>query len=103
MTRTDPHIAQWKLEIERCLSAPEPDYGKMAQIVADISGTSHDEPLRQAALQVLPSLRHAAAKSAGRGTREIARQRLGIVQDALHVLSAPRFGKRSHHQPIRQH
>ncbi|MES1148023.1 MAG: hypothetical protein ABUL53_02450 [Bradyrhizobium guangdongense] len=99
----DPHISQWKLEIERCLSAPEPDFRKMAQIVADISGASHDEPLRLAALQVLPSLRHAAAKSAGRGTREIARQRLGIVQHALHVLSAPRFGKRSHDQPIRHH
>ncbi|MGV7216904.1 hypothetical protein [Bradyrhizobium sp. UFLA05-112] len=99
----DPHIRHWKLAIERCMSAPEPDYGKTAEIVAEIAGASRDETLRQAATQVLASLRHAAAKSAPRSVREIARQRIGMVQDALHVATAPKFGKRGRDTTVRPH
>jgi hypothetical protein len=46
---------------------------------------------------------HAAAKSARRSVRGIARQRLGMVHDALHVAGAPKFGKLGHDAPIRPH
>ncbi|WGR95723.1 hypothetical protein MTX26_08280 [Bradyrhizobium sp. ISRA443] len=90
----DPHIRQWRLAIERFRAAPDPDYGEMARMVAELAATDIDETLRQAAAQVLPILRRAAARSADRRTKEMARRRLGIISDALHRLSAPQFGRR---------
>ena len=89
-----PQIKQWKLAIEQGWLASEPDYRDMAQLVAEIAATDVDEPLRQAAAQVLPILRQAAARSADRRARETAHRRLGLVRDALHVATAPRFGLR---------
>ncbi|WP_312018190.1 hypothetical protein [Bradyrhizobium semiaridum] len=90
----DPHVRQWKLAIERFCEARDPDYGQMARMVAEIAATDVDETLRQAAAQVLPILRQAAAKSADRRTRAMALRRLGLISDALHMLAAPRFGRR---------
>ncbi|QPF86405.1 hypothetical protein IC762_09025 [Bradyrhizobium genosp. L] len=90
----DPHIRQWKLALERSAAAHDPDYGEMARMVAEIAATDIDEPLRQAAAQVLPILRQAAVKSADRRIKAMALRRLGIISDALHMLSAPRFGRR---------
>jgi len=90
----DPRIRQWRLAIERFCAASDPDHAGMVRMVADIAATDIDETLRQAAAQVLPVLRHAAARSADRRTKEMARRRLGIISDALHMLSAPRFGRR---------
>ncbi len=90
----DPHIRQWKLAIERARAASDPDYRELAQLVAEIATTDLDETLRQAAAQVLPILRQAAARSADRRTRETAQRRLGIIADALHMLAAPQFGRR---------
>ena len=90
----DPQIRQWKLAIERFCAASDPDYVEMARMVAEIAATDIDEALRQAAAQVLPVMRHASARSADRRTREMARRRLGIISDALHMLSAPQFGRR---------
>ncbi|MGY4402817.1 hypothetical protein [Bradyrhizobium sp. USDA 3315] len=90
----DPHIRHWKVAIERFCAAPDPDYREMAKMVAEIAATDIDETLRHAAAQVLPILRQAAMKSADRRTKAMALRRLGIVNDALHMLSAPRFGRR---------
>jgi hypothetical protein len=90
----DQQIRPWKLAVDRFWSSTAPDHREMARLVAEIAGASADETLRQAASQALPSLRNAAAKSAGRGAIEIARRRLSIVRDVLHTLAAPRFGKR---------
>ncbi|WP_166298670.1 hypothetical protein [Bradyrhizobium sp. 2S1] len=90
----DPHIRHWKVAIERFCAAPDPDYREMARMIAEIAATDLDETLRHAAAQVLPILRQAALKSADRRTRSMALRRLGIVSDALHTLSAPRFGRR---------
>jgi len=90
----DQQIRQWKFDLDRFWSSASPDHRGIAQLVAEIAGTSADETLRQAASQALPSLRNAAAKSAGRSVTEVARRRLSIVRDALHTLVAPRFGKR---------
>ncbi|MCP1849382.1 MULTISPECIES: hypothetical protein [unclassified Bradyrhizobium] len=90
----DPHIRHWKVAIERFCAAPDPDYREMAKMVAEIAATDIDETLRRAAAQVLPILRQAAMKSADRRTKAMALRRLGIVNDALHMLSAPRFGRR---------
>ena len=84
---------QWRRAIERLWAAATPDYGEAARLTAEIAGC--DEPaLRQAALQALPSLRNAMAARADRSAKDLARRRLGLVRDALHVLNAPRFGRR---------
>lgn len=90
----DPHIRHWKVAIERFCAASDPDYREIAKMVAEIATTEIDETLRHAAAQVLPILRQAALKSADRRTRSMALRRLGIVSDALHMLSAPQFGRR---------
>ena len=90
----DQQIRQWKFALDRFWSSAVPDHREIARLVAEIAGTSADETLRQAASQALPSLRNAAAKSADRGTKEVARRRLSLVRDALHTMVAPRFGKR---------
>ena len=90
----DPQIRQWKLALERFHAAVDPDYREMAPMVAEIAATDIDETLRHAAAQVLPILRQAAQKSADRRTKEMARRRLGIISDALHMLAMPRFGRR---------
>lgn len=90
----DPRIRHWKVAIERFCTAPDPDYREIAKLVAEIAVTDIDETLRHAAAQVLPILRQAALKSADRRTRSMSLRRLGIVADALHTLSAPRFGRR---------
>lgn len=90
----DRYIRQWRLAIERFHAAPDPDYRDMARMVAELAATDVDEALRQTAAQVLPILRQAAVRSADRRTREMARRRLGILSDALHMLSAPQFGRR---------
>src|SRR4051812_20580867 len=86
-------VARWKLAVDRLWSAPVLEAGDAARLVAEIAGCD-DPALRQAAVQALPSLRNAALKGADRGTRELAHRRLGLVRDALHVLTAPRFGRR---------
>ncbi|MFN5121703.1 MAG: hypothetical protein ACK5E1_10100, partial [Bradyrhizobium sp.] len=90
----DPHIRHWKVAIERFCAASDPDYREIAKLIAEIAMTDIDETLRHAAAQVLPILRQAALKTADRRTRSMALRRLGIVSDALHMLSAPRFGRR---------
>ena len=90
----DPNIRHWKVAIERFCAAPDPDYREIAKMVAEIATTEIDETLRHAAAQVLPILRQAALKSADRRTKAMALRRLGIIGDALHMLSAPRFGRR---------
>lgn len=90
----DPQIRQWKLALSHFAAAHDPDYGEIARLVAEIAATEIDETLRHAAAQVLPILRQAAARSADRRTRAMALRRLGLISDALHALSAPRFGRR---------
>jgi hypothetical protein len=90
----DQQIRQWKHAIDRFWLSATPDHREMARLVAEIAGSSGDETLRQAASQVLPSLRNATAKSADRSAKEMARRRLRIVRDVLHSLTAPQFGKR---------
>ncbi|MFQ3456245.1 hypothetical protein PMN64_23480 [Bradyrhizobium sp. UFLA01-814] len=90
----DPNIRHWKVAIERFCAAPDPDYREMAKMVAEIATTEIDETLRHAAAQVLPILRQAALKSADCRTKAMALRRLGIIGDALHMLSVPRFGRR---------
>ena len=87
-------LSEWKLSLERLWSASTSDYHEVARLVADIARGSDDAALRDAATQALPSLRNASLKGADRSARELARRRLSVVRDALHVLTAPRFGKR---------
>jgi hypothetical protein len=86
-------LTQWKLGVDRLWSAHTLDVREAARLVAEIAGCE-EAMLRHAAAQALPSLRNAIVKSADRSTRELARRRLGLVRDALHVQTAPRFGKR---------
>ena len=84
----------WKHEVERLWSALVLDFGQAARLVAEIAQQQDKAFLRQAAAQALPSLRQACLKSADRMTRDVARRRFGSVRDALHVITAPRFGRR---------
>jgi hypothetical protein len=86
-------LTQWKLAVDRLWSAHTLDLREAARLVAEIAGCD-EAMLRQAAAQALPSLRNAMLKGADRSTRDLARRRLGLVRDALHVQTAPRFGKR---------
>ena len=89
----DSQLTTWKLRADRFWSAATPDYREAAQLAADIAGSS-DDLLRQAAMQALPSLRNAMLKGADRSTRELARRRLSVVRDRLHMLTTTPFGKR---------
>jgi hypothetical protein len=90
----DQQVNQWKLAIERFAVAAAPDFREIALLVGEIAQTSANKMLRQAASQALPSLRNAAAWSADQATRDIARRRLGLFMEAMHTLTAPRFGRR---------
>jgi hypothetical protein len=96
----DRQFTSWKLAVDRFWSATAPDYREAARVVMEIASHGSEPSLRQAAMQALPSLRNAMLKSADRGAKDLARRRLSFVRDALHVLTAPRFGKRGTQQPV---
>ncbi|HEX2216687.1 MAG TPA: hypothetical protein VHG27_08370 [Xanthobacteraceae bacterium] len=82
------------MAVERLWSAPAFDHRQAAVLTAEIARESAEPTLRQRAAQALPSLRAACAKSADRRTKDVAQRRFGAVRDCLHVLTAPRFGRR---------
>jgi hypothetical protein len=90
----DRRIAQWKLGVERVWSAAAPDYGDAARVVDDIARFSDEAVLRRAATQALPILRSALAADADQSIHDAARRRIGVIREALHELTTPRFGKR---------
>ena len=90
----DQQLNRWKLAIERFAVAAAPDFREVALLVGEIAETSTNKTLRQAASQALPSLRNAAAWSADQAAKDIARRRLGLFMEAMHTLTAPRFGRR---------
>ncbi len=92
----DRQLKAWKLALDRFWSAAAPDYRDAARLIAEIAGSNADAALAKTAAQALPSLRNAMLGGADRSTRDLAQRRLSVVRDALHVLTAPRFGKRGH-------
>lgn len=90
----DRKLRTWKLALDRFSQDPAPDYREIARLVTEMA-VSDEITLRQAATQAMPSLRNAMAKKSDHVAREIVRRRLGLIQAALHALTAPQFGKRS--------
>jgi hypothetical protein len=90
----DSQLNAWKLRADRFWSAAAPDYREAVQLAADIAGSSDDEALRRAAMQALPSLRNAMPRGTDRSIRDLAKRRLSVVRDRLHMLTATPFGKR---------
>jgi hypothetical protein len=90
----DRQLSEWKLGVERIWSAAAPDYDEAARLAAEIARASGEAMLRQAATQALPILRSASAEDADQSTQDAARRRLGVIREALHELTSPRFGKR---------
>jgi hypothetical protein len=90
----DRHFADWKLGVERIWSAATPDYHEAACLAESIARTAEDVMLRQAATQALPILRSASADDADQSHKDAARRRLGVIREALHDITTPRFGKR---------
>ncbi|MEA2820189.1 MAG: hypothetical protein QOJ86_2193 [Bradyrhizobium sp.] len=86
---------QWKRDADRLWSASPFDVRQAAALAAEIARHGADERLRQAAAQALPSLRGACLKTSDEMSCNVARRRFGAIRDALHVLDAPRFGKRA--------
>jgi len=89
----DRQLTTWKALADRFWQADAPDYREAAQLTAEIA-TAGDDALRHAAMQALPSLRHAVSKRADRSARDLAARRFSVVRDRLHALTAPRFGRR---------
>jgi hypothetical protein len=90
----DSQIRTWKLRADRFWSAATPDHREAAQLAADIAASCGDDVLRQAAMQALPSLRNAMLERADRSTKDLAKRRLSVVRDRLHMLTTTPFGKR---------
>src|ERR1035437_9080921 len=90
----DRKLWEWKFGVERIWSAAAPDYHAAACLAADIAGGSVEATLRQAATQALPILRSASSEDAEQSTTDAARRRLGVVREALHELTTPRFATR---------
>jgi hypothetical protein len=89
----DEQFKIWQRAIERILQDGGSDYGEAARLVAEIAA-GDEVMLRQAATQALPILRSASAVTGDRSTADAARRRLGVVLEALHTLTTPRFGRR---------
>lgn len=90
----DSQHENWKHAVDALWSAHTLDHVKAARIVAEIAQQRDRGFLQQAAAQALPSMRQAALRTADRMTRTMARRRFSAVRDALHSLTAPRFGRR---------
>jgi len=90
----DTQLKKWELRIDRLSSSAAIDWHEAARLALDIASSAEDETLRHAASQGLPALRNAALWAADDAAREAARRRLGVIREALHAVSAPRFGKR---------
>jgi hypothetical protein len=90
----DAQLKKWELWIDRLSSAAAIDWHEATRLALDIASAAEDETLRHAASQGLPSLRNAALWAADDVARDAARRRLCVIREALHHVSAPRFGKR---------
>jgi hypothetical protein len=90
----DTHLKKWELWIDRLSSSAGIDWHEATRLALDIASAADDETLRRAASQGLPSLRNASLWAADDAAREAARRRLQVIREALHAVSAPRFGKR---------
>jgi hypothetical protein len=88
-------LAEWKVELDRIWSAHAPDFDEAMRLVQQITGSSEEEMLRQAASQALPILRSAAHGDTDHATCEAARRRLGVIREVLSALTTPQFGKRT--------
>jgi hypothetical protein len=84
----------WKHEAERLWSAASLDHVQAMRLVAEIAQQDERAFLQETAAQALPSLRKACLKNADHMAKAVARRRFGAVRDALHAMTAPRFGKR---------
>jgi hypothetical protein len=89
----DEQFKSWQRAVERFLQDAAPDYRDVARLVGEIAA-SGETLLQQAATQALPSLRNAAVDPDDRITVNAARRRLGVVLEALHSITTPRFGRR---------
>jgi hypothetical protein len=90
----DRLVGEWKHAVDRFWQAEGPDWTEVAHVVAAIATTAEEPDLRHAATQAQPSIRNAAANPQDHMTRVVARRRLGVIKDALHELTAPKFGRR---------
>jgi hypothetical protein len=90
----DAQLKKWEFWIDRLLSSAAIDWHEATRLALDIASAASDDTLRHAASQGLPSLRNAALWAADDAAREAARRRLGVIREALHEVSAPRFGRR---------
>ncbi len=90
----DSRLGEWQLELERIWQAAAPDWREAARLTEVMARTGAEALLRQAAAQALPILRHAAAATADPAITDAARRRLGVIREALHGLTTPKFGRR---------
>jgi hypothetical protein len=88
------HLENWKVALERVWSAASIDCPEAGRLVAEIAASDADEPVRQAARQAMPTLRHALLDPTDNEAAEAARRRIGVVVDLLREQTAPRFGRR---------
>ena len=87
-------LETWKLALERVRSAQYADWAEAGRLVAEIARMSGDVTLRQAAEQGT-AVRREAADNARHGAPLGGPRRVGVVLGAIHVLPAPRSGRRN--------
>jgi hypothetical protein len=90
----DAQLRRWKSAVERLWSADVFDCREALQLATEIARQAGEPALQQAAAQALASLRDACVKGAEQRKINVAQRRVAAIRNALHVLTAPRFGKR---------
>jgi hypothetical protein len=90
----DSKLRQWQLDIERIWLADAPDWHEAARLADVMARMSGETTVRQAAAQALAILRRAVLKVDDPEIIDAARRRLGVIRDAMHALTTPKFGRR---------
>jgi hypothetical protein len=90
----DAQLSDWKLALDRLWSADDLDCREALLLATDIARHSAEPALQQTAVQAAASLRDVCTKGADQRKKNLAQLRVAAIRNALHVLTAPRFGKR---------
>jgi hypothetical protein len=84
----------WRVAADELWAAKPFPLTAAGKLLAEIRGAG-DPQLRKAAEQGLPSIRRANHGASDNFQRTIARNRFGVVRNALHALTGMRFGRQT--------
>jgi hypothetical protein len=90
----DAQLRDWKAALDRLWSADDLNCREALLLATDIARHSSEPSLQQTAAQAAASLRNICANGADQRKQNVAQMRVAAIRNALHVLTAPQFGKR---------